>query len=254
MSNQDSEQAPLVGILGGMGPAATVDFYSKLIAATPAATDQEHLRVMIWADPTVPDRTRAITDGGEDPTDQLAAGVQKLKDAGADFYVVTCNGAHAFLPRVREKVDLEYLSIVEVTTEHIAALPYASSAGLLATDATLTAGLYQNSLERAGITPVLPSKDSQRTVMESIYAVKSGTMTLEQGQALIEAAAELVEDGADVIVAACTEIPLALSAEDSPRPLIDPSMLLANRVVQKAAAIHGRVAQNGVECMDEHAE
>lgn len=253
MSNQDSEQAPLVGILGGMGPAATVDFYSKLIAATPAATDQEHLRVMIWADPTVPDRTRAITDGGEDPTDQLAAGVQKLKDAGADFYVVTCNGAHAFLPRVREKVDLEYLSIVEATTEHIAALPYASSAGLLATDATLTAGLYQDSLERAGIKPLLPSTDSQRTVMESIYAVKSGTMTLEQGQALIEAAAELVEDGADVIVAACTEIPLALSAEDSPRPLIDPSMLLANRVVQKAAAIHGRVAQKGVEWMDEDA-
>lgn len=220
-----------------MGPAATVDFYSKLIAATPAATDQEHLRVMIWADPSVPDRTLAITGEGEDPTDQLAAGVQKLKDAGADFYVVTCNGAHAFLPQVREQVDLEYLSIVETTTEHIAALPYATQAGLLATDATLTAGLYQDSLAAAGIDPVLPETRGQQAVMEAIYGVKAGTLTLEQERALIDVVEDLAERGADVIVAACTEIPLALSADDSVRPLIDPSMLLANKVVQKAATL-----------------
>lgn len=220
-----------------MGPAATVDFYSKLIAASPASTDQEHLRVMIWADPTVPDRTQAILGGGEDPTDSLAAGAQKLKEAGAAFYVVTCNGAHAFLPAVREKVDLDYLSIIEVTTDHIAALPYVSSAGLLATDATLTAGLYQESFERAGITPIVPDPQSQRSVMEVVYAVKSGTLTIEQEQALIGVAEDLVDSGADVIVAGCTEIPLAMSAEESPRPLIDPSMLLANQVVQKAATL-----------------
>lgn len=239
MTTEVGKQAPLVGILGGMGPAATVDFYSKLIAATPAATDQEHLRVMIWADPTVPDRTRAIIGEGEDPTSRLAAGAQRLKDAGAAFYVVTCNGAHAFLPQVREQVDLEYLSIVEVTTEHIAALPYASKAGLLATDATLAAGLYQRSLDEADIDPVLPDSRGQQAVMEAIYGVKAGTLTLEQERALIDVVEELAERGADVIVAACTEIPLALSAEDSARPLIDPSMLLANHVVQKAAALTG---------------
>lgn len=232
-----SSHTPLIGILGGMGPAATVDFYSKLIAATPAATDQEHLRVMIWADPSVPDRTRAITSGGEDPTDSLARGAQKLKDAGAAFYVVTCNGAHAFLEGVRRRVDLDYLSIIEVTTDHIAALPYASSAGLLATDATLASGLYQRSFERADIGAVIPDARGQQVVMEIIYAVKSGTLTLEQERALVGVAEELVEHGADVIIAACTEIPLALSAEELPRPLIDPSMLLANQVVQKAAVV-----------------
>lgn len=240
MNRDVTGQTPLVGILGGMGPAATVDFYSKLIAATPAATDQEHLRVMIWADPSIPDRTQAIIGGGEDPTDSLAAGAQKLKDAGAAFYVVTCNGAHAFLPAVREKVDLEYLSIVEVTTEHIAALPYASAAGLLATEATLAAGLYQESFARQGIDPVVPDAEGQHVVMEAIYAVKAGTLTMEQEHALVAVAEGLVEDGADVIVAACTEIPLALSAGDSPRPLIDPSMLLANEVVQKAATLTQR--------------
>lgn len=237
MSAEAIGQGPLVGILGGMGPAATVDFYSKLIAATPASTDQEHLRVMIWADPSVPDRTRAITGGGGDPTESLAAGAQQLKKAGAAFYVVTCNGAHAFLPRVRDKVDLEYLSIVEVTTEHLAALPYVSSAGLLATDATLSVGLYQVSLEKAGIKPLLPDRESQRSVMAAIYAVKSGTLTMERERALINVAERLAEEGADVIIAACTEIPLALSVEESPRLLIDPSILLANQVVQKAAAM-----------------
>lgn len=240
MSREASRKSPLVGILGGMGPAATVDFYSKLIAATPAATDQEHLRVMIWADPSVPDRTRALTGGGEDPTDSLVAGAQQLKDAGAAFYVVTCNGAHAFMPQVRQQVDLEYLSIIEVTTEHIAALPYASAVGLLATEATLTAGLYQESLARQGIDPVIPDPQGQHVVMEAIYAVKAGTLTMEQERALVAVAEELVEDGADVIVAACTEIPLALSAGDSPRPLIDPSLLLANEVVQKSARFSPR--------------
>lgn len=235
MSSSDSA-SPLVGILGGMGPAATADFYSKLIAATPAATDQEHLRVMIWADPTVPDRSVAITRDGEDPTSHLIAGAQQLADAGASFYVVACNGAHAFLPRVRQEVALDYLSIIEVTAEHVSSLPYAKQAGLLATDATLQSDLYQQALDRAGVKPVVPTAEDQRTVMETIYAVKSGRLHDEQRAALAAVAERMVTSGADVIIAACTEIPLAITEEESPRPLIDPAYLLANRVVQEAAA------------------
>lgn len=236
MNDTDETTSPLVGILGGMGPAATADFYSKLIAATPAATDQEHLRVMIWADPTVPDRSLAIAGDGDDPTAALAAGAQKLADAGAAFYVVACNGAHAFLPRVREAVDLDYLSIVDVTAEHVSSLPHAKRAGLLATDATLQSDLYQQALSRSGVEPVVPSAEDQRTVMETIYAVKSGRLHGEQRAALAAVASRLVEAGADVIVAACTEIPLAISDEESSRPLVDPALLLANRVAQEATA------------------
>ena len=236
MSEKSVTQTPIVGILGGMGPAATVDFYSKLIEATPATTDQEHLRVVIWSDPTVPDRSQAIAGGGEDPTPKLVEGAQRLKDAGASFYVVACNGAHAFLPAVRDQVELEYLSLIEVTAEHIAALSYAKQAGGLATDATLHSQLYQKALEAEGIVPVIPEPEDQRIVMESIYAVKAGSLGDRQRAALVGVAERLVERGADVIVAGCTEIPLALSEEQSPRPLIDPAVLLANRVVQEAAA------------------
>lgn len=235
MSVNSVTRAPIVGILGGMGPAATVDFYSKLIEATPAATDQEHLRVVIWADPTIPDRSQAIVGGGEDPTAKLAEGAQKLKDAGASFYVVACNGAHAFLPAVREQVDLEYLSLIEVTAGHIASLPYAKKAGLLATDATLQSQLYQKALEAEGIVPVVPEPEDQRVVMESIYAVKAAQMTDEQRAVLVGVADRLADQGADVIIAGCTEIPLAISDAASPRTLIDPARLLAIRVVHEAA-------------------
>lgn len=234
MTSSDNASA-LVGILGGMGPAATVDFYSKLIAATPATTDQEHLRVMIWADPSVPDRSLAITGEGEDPTPYLIAGAQQLADAGAAFYVVACNGAHAFLPRVSEVVDLDYLSIIEVTAEHVSSLPHAKQAGLLATDATLQSDLYQQALERAGVEPLVPTAEDQRTVMETIYAVKSGRLHDEQRAGLAAVAERLIASGADVIIAACTEIPLAITEGECPRPLIDPAYLLANRAVQEAA-------------------
>lgn len=228
------QRTPLVGILGGMGPAATADFYSKLIAATPASTDQEHLRVMMWADPGVPDRSQAIAGDGADPVPALVHGAQKLADAGVDFYVATCNGAHAFLPEVRRQVALEYLSIIEATADHVRALPHAHRAGLLATDATLTAQLYQDGLREVGVEPALPDADDQRIVMEAIYAVKSGCLSPEQRRSLIQVTDRLAERGADVIVGACTEIPLALDAAEAARPLIDPAVLLANRVVTEA--------------------
>jgi aspartate racemase len=236
VSSSREGTAPLVGILGGMGPAATADFYSKLIGATPAATDQEHLRVMVWADPSVPDRSLAITGDGEDPTPYLITGAQHLAQAGASFYVVACHGAHAFLPRVRQEVDLEYLSIIEVTADYVSSLPYAKHAGLLATDATLQSDLYQSALCKAGVTPVVPSADDQRTVMETIYAVKAGRLHPDQRAALAGVAARMVDSGADVVIAACTEIPLVITEDESPRPLIDPAQLLANRVVHESAA------------------
>ena len=227
---------PLVGILGGMGPAATVDFYAKLLAATPAVSDQEHLRVMIWADPEVPDRTAAIVGGGSDPTPALVEGARQLQRAGAAFYVVPCNGAHAFLPQVREQVDLEYLSIIETTAAQVGRLDGVSAAGLLGTDATLTAGLYQEALERTGVTAVVPEVRDQETVMEAVFAVKAGGASPAQRAALVDVAQELVGRGAGVIVAACTEIPLALDAADCPAPLVDPAVLLAEQVVARVRA------------------
>ena len=109
----------VIGILGGMGPEATLGFFERIIAHTPAARDQEHLRVIIDSNPQVPDRTAAILLGGESPVPLMVAGMEALQRAGADFVVIPCVSAHFFLEELRRRVSLPVISMFDVTAEHI---------------------------------------------------------------------------------------------------------------------------------------
>ncbi|MFI6818329.1 aspartate/glutamate racemase family protein [Nonomuraea sp. NPDC050328] len=219
----------LVGILGGMGPAATADFYAKLVAETPATGDQSHVPVVIWADPRVPDRSLSLLGLGEDPTPQLQHGIQALKRAGCEVLAVPCNTAHAFVPPLAAEAGLELVSIVEVTADALAAAGVAA-AGLLATAGTLHSGLYGDALRRRAIEPVEPTPAEQRHVSAAIAAVKAGAATAAHRRALADVARSLAARGADRIVAACTEIVLALDPAHLPVPVLDPARLLARKV------------------------
>jgi aspartate racemase len=227
----------LVGILGGMGPAATADFYRKLIAATPAGSDQDHLRVVIWADPTVPDRSSALLDGGPDPRPQLAAGVRFLRDAGAGIVAVPCNTAHAFLtgpPGVSGTGDgdLRFVDMIEEVARHLAGLrPRVGRIALLATSGTVRSGLYTARLARYGLAAELPTDAEQAEVMAVIRAVKAGRADDELQARMAAVAAALVGRGADAVVAGCTEVPLVLGAAALPVPLVDGARTLAEAVV-----------------------
>jgi aspartate racemase len=219
-----------------MGPAATADFYAKLVQATPAVTDQEHLRVVIWSDPTIPDRTRALLDGGEDPTSAMVGVARALATMGAEIIAVPCNTAHAFLPRVQAQVDVPFVDMIEETAAQIArAHPSARVVGLLSTSGTQRAGLYQQALGARDVEVVVPAPDSQREVMRAIELVKSGAgRHPAAGAAIVSAAGELVAAGAQVIIAGCTEIPLLLHAAQVAVPLVDPAQVLAEAVVRRA--------------------
>ncbi|MER6946767.1 amino acid racemase [Nonomuraea sp. NPDC000554] len=219
----------LVGVLGGMGPAATADFYSKLIEETPATGDQSHVPVVIWADPRIPDRSLNLLGLGEDPTPQLQHGMQALKRAGCEVLAVPCNTAHAFVPRLADEAGLELVSIVEVTADALASAGV-TAAGLLATSGTLHSGLYADALRKREIEAVEPSADEQRQVSAVIAAVKAGAVTAAHRHTLAEVAQALTERGAEQVVAACTEIVLALDSSRVPVPVVDPARLLARRV------------------------
>ncbi|WP_217370722.1 cysteate racemase [Nonomuraea antri] len=225
----------LVGVLGGMGPAATVDFYGKLVQETAATCDQAHVPVVIWGDPRVPDRSQSLLGAGEDPTPQLRRGIAALKQAGCEVLAVPCNTAHAFVPRLAAEAGLELVSIVEVTADALAAAGV-RVAGLLATTGTLRADLYGRALRRRGVTPIEPDAAGQRQVMAAIAAVKSGgtPQATGPGLALAEVAASLAARGAERVVTACTELVLALDAARVPVPVVDPARLLAGRVVAAA--------------------
>lgn len=225
----------VVGILGGMGPEATADFFLKLVRATPATRDQEHLRVLIWSDPTIPDRTEALLANGVDPTPALIAGAKLLQESGASMLAVPCNTAHAFLSDVQRAVDIPIIHMIGETALRVQGLtPGVEKVGLLSTTGTQKARLYQSWLERRGIAVITPAGDSQdELVMDSIRAIKAGRPGNEVRPQFIRAAQELIEAGARAIIGGCTEVPVGLSGEDIPVPFIDPAEILAMAVVDR---------------------
>ena len=142
-----------IGILGGMGPEATVDCFDKIIKNTPATGDQDHPRVVIDSNPKVPDRTAAIIGDGESPVPVMVAGCRALQRAGADFIIIPCVSAHVFLADVQQQIELPILSIFDAVTETITReYPAIKIVGLLGTTGTVSGGLFQNRLAQEDIT------------------------------------------------------------------------------------------------------
>ena len=231
-----SGSGEIIGILGGMGPAATADFYSKLVSMTPVHSDQEHLRAVIWSDPTIPDRTEALLGRGPDPTPWLLHGCRVLREAGATVIAIPCNTAHAFVPRIADQIGLPIIHMIDEVAKHLATLePPVRTAGLLATTGTMREGLYQQWLDRVGIDLVLPDPASQDLeVMAAIRAVKAGERGIAATEPLRRAAKRLVDRGAQAIIAGCTEIPLGLSPAALDVPLLDPAVVLARALIRRS--------------------
>lgn len=206
----------VVGVLGGMGPDSTVDFFAKLVAATRAERDQDHLRILIDNDPTVPDRTAATLGTGPSPAPHLAAMARGLIAQGAEVLVMPCNSAHAFRSGVLEAAgDVPFLDLIETTVAATRArLPEVATVGLLATDGTLAARLYDDGYAAAGLRALPPTPADQALVMEAIYAVKRGRADAATAASVRAVAERLAAAGAQAIAAACTEIPLLLRDGD----------------------------------------
>ena len=224
-----------VGVLGGMGPEATVDFMAKVIALTPAKRDQDHVRMIIEHNPKVPNRQAAIASGDPAVGCVLAEMARRLEAGGADFLVMPCNSAHAFADAVREAVSIPFVGIVDETiAEAGRVLPAASRVGVLQTDGLQQAGLYERALAGAGCTPVCLRGNELGRLMSFIHRIKAGDKSREITRGVAASAAALAGEGAEIILAACTEIPLVLRPDDVPVPLVDSTGVLARRAVELA--------------------
>jgi aspartate racemase len=221
-----------------MGPEATLDFYGKLIANTPAARDQDHLRVVIDSNPKVPDRTAALLQQGESPLPLMVSGVESLARAGADFVVIPCVSAHGFLDDLRRQARLPLLSLIEVAAEEIRrSHPRLRAVGLLATTGTVGSGRFQDTLAQAGLRTIVPGAEDQDRAMSAIYEIKAtvpGRRSPSARRTLHDVAQRLVQEGAEGIVLGCTEIPLVLGAADLPVPVFDVVLMLARAAIATA--------------------
>ncbi|CAN7734808.1 amino acid racemase [Paenibacillus sp. LjRoot153] len=224
-----------VGIMGGMGPLATVDLMNKIIRLTPAQNDQEHIHLIVDNYPQIPDRTSAIMGKGNDPLPYMKQSAKTLEKAGADLIVIACNTAHYYLQDIQDTIQVPIINMPNETARFIDEVGLKCVA-LLATDGTVKTMLYQKSLRERGLDVLLPDEITQAKIMEGIYAVKAGDIA--KGKSLlIHASQIMIEKGAEAVIAGCTEIPIVLSdAEEI--SVIDPTHILAKQVVDIANQEH----------------
>lgn len=222
---------PILGILGGMGPQASDTFYEMLIRGVEAHRDQDHLRVLLWSDSSIPDRTAGILSGEEEPVYQaLYSGVKLLEQAGCAAVAITCNTAHHFADRLQEQLSIPILHMVRLTAQEAKARGV-EKVGMLATDGTVQTGLYQKELAALGLETAVPPPPLQKRVMSLIYdEVKSGLPGSWTTFGPVDA--WLRENGCGCAILGCTE--LSVFRENHPLPpyYIDAMEVLACQAIR----------------------
>jgi len=226
----------IIGILGGMGPEATIDLFTKIVKGTKARKDQDHLRILIDNNPKIPDRTLAIQGKGLSPLTQLVRSAKILEKAGADFIVIPCVTAHHYYEPLQKKIRIPILHLVELTVRHVKTrLKGVTKVALLATTGTIQTGLFQTFFSHTGIQLLVPASEIQKKcVMKAIYG-KDGIKAIGPSEGskrlILKASKSLIHQGAQAVVAGCTEVPLVLKEGDLSVPVIDPISILAQAAV-----------------------
>lgn len=222
-----------IGIIGGMGPAATCDLMQKIIALTDAGCDQEHIHQIADVNTNIPDRTAAILHDGADPLPELIRSARRLETAGAEILLLPCNTAHYYYDGIAAAVSLPLLHMPKETAKVLRARDV-RAAGVLATDGVVRSGVYEKALSCLGIKTVYPSPAMQQEVMRLIYdGVKARTVPLSAIPAK-DILTDLRERGAEVFLLACTELPIAFEELGISRDCLDPTRVLALAAIRAA--------------------
>lgn len=230
-----------IGIIGGLGPSATVDLMEKIILNTPAEKDQEHFKMIVEHNPQIPDRTAHLLQDKEDPTIPLYTCAKKLEQREADFIAIPCNTAHAFINRIQQHLSIPIVNMIEEVVKHITEKhSQAKTIGLLATTGTIQTKIYHQAFEETDFQLLTPDEINQGLVMDAIYGelgVKAGFINTESKDKLLQAANFLVQHGAQVLILGCTELPLLLQESeqytiaDKQVVILDPTVVLAKKCV-----------------------
>ncbi len=222
----------VAGVLGGMGPASSAEFCRRLVRATSAQCDQDHMKVVMWSDPCIPDRSAHLTGVGPSPVPALLDGLRKLSVLGASVVTIVCNTAHAYLPTLRQHATLPILDMVGSTARRCYDI-YGPGAriGLLGTTGTLATGVYDEALGNLGLTAVHPLASAQENVMTAITLVKSGDSSGRARDLLNNEASNLAARNVTAIIFACTEVGVAFGDQLPPVDALDPMDVTAQILI-----------------------
>jgi aspartate racemase len=227
-----------VGIIGGMGPEATVDLMARIIRATPALDDRDHIRVVVDNNPKVPSRIQALIQGtGESAAPCLIEMARKLAAWGVDFLAMPCNTAHYYHQAIQDAVDIPLLNMIDLAVEAVQTdHPGIQRLGLLASTAVLNLGLYKKRLAQQGVEVLHPVPSLQERLMQAIRQIKTSHYGHETVDALQAAAIDLTERGAGILLVACTELSIIASSIRTSAAVYDSAQILAEAIVKTAKA------------------
>jgi aspartate racemase len=224
----------VIGIIGGMGPEATLNLYKKIIQKTKVEKDQDHFRVIIDSNPKIPDRTRAILYGEKSPVEEIIQTGKNLEKLGVDVGCIPCITAHYFIEEIRDNLSFPIINPLEETREHLLKFyPNIKRVGVMATTGTVESKLFDKYLPSHNI--LYPKIDQQNKVMEGIYGkfgIKNGSHNGETIGLLKEVGQSLILKGAEVLILGCTELGLVLEQKDFTIPLLDPMDILVGKLVE----------------------
>jgi aspartate racemase len=233
-SHAHRARARVVGIIGGMGPEATVELMRRVIAHTPAEDDADHVHLIVESNPKIASRIAHLIDRtGTDPTAELIRIARNLEQAGADALAMPCNTAHYYAAPIREAVAIPLLDMVELTVDELACRRPGARVGLLASSAVHRAGVYAGALEHRGLTAALPRR--QDDLMTLIRGVKRGNAGSRAARELAAIGGELKEH-ADVILIACSELSLISAELAAAAPTVDSLDVLTQAIIDFAGA------------------
>ena len=229
---------PVLGILGGVGPLATALLMRMVIEKTPAQADQEHIPMIVFNDPQIPDRTAHILDRSKpDPLPEMARVARWLAEAGADFIAIACNTAHFYYDGIAAAVDIPVLNIMEETAQAVcSSAPEVRRVGLMATEGTVASGVFETYFERRSVSLVVPEARDQQLLNELIYEKVKANRPYDPLE-LLNVARRLRGRRCDAVVVGCTELSVVfrdLAPTERPSWLHDSLDVLAARCVEVA--------------------
>jgi aspartate racemase len=223
-----------LGVLGGMGPAASAEFVTRLLAQTPATCDQDHIPFVLWNNPQVPDRSKSLRNDDSRPLPFLLEGIQILKAARCDLIVIPCNTAHFWYDDMI-KLKVPIVHIVDSVADALRdAGVNSGTIGVMGTQATVELGLYQYKLNKGGWNCIVPSKEEMDTLVQPAIDMIKGGKILESQLSIIKVIHSLIDRGAQAVVLGCTELPLAIKIlNENGVPIINSIDSLVKSAIKK---------------------
>lgn len=222
----------LVGVIGGLGPQATIYFMNLVVKNTKVTKDQEHIDMIIFNHSSIPDRTEYILGNSEeDPTSYLREDCKKLCDLGCQFIVMPCNTAHYFYSKIKEVSTVPVVNIVEETVKQCL---NSKKVGIMATDGTLLSKTYQNELKKNEVECFVPDTIHQKMIMKYIYEyVKVGKkVDINEFEKLIN---YFTNNGCDKVIIGCTELSIIVEDNNIRKDsIVDSLLVLVNKTIELA--------------------